>query len=452
MTGTLSKELLARYADARLPRYTSYPTAPHFSTEVGEAQYRSWLASLPATDASLYLHVPFCRAMCWYCGCNTTVTARKAPMIRYLDCLRQEIGLVGRYSRQLLLVRHVHFGGGTPTLIPPEQLQLTMDRLHTHFRVSDDAEIAIEIDPRTFTGDMALTLGACGFNRASIGVQSFDLAVQQAINRLQSLEVTRTAVTRLRMNGVRAINFDLIYGLPKQTVQSCLDTVEQALTLRPDRFAVFGYAHVPSFKPHQRKIDGAALPHSEMRFAQSRAIAEAIVSAGYIEIGLDHFALPNDPLAKAAASGRVHRNFQGYTTDEAEVLIGLGASSIGRMPQGFVQNEVRIPEYERLIRQCRLPVARGYRFSGEDRMRSAIIERLMCDHRVDVGAVCRGFGADARELLTAIPLEPLIADGLIEQDGACISIKPHARPLVRSIAAVFDAHLSSSEDRHSRAV
>jgi oxygen-independent coproporphyrinogen-3 oxidase len=452
MTDTLSPELLARYADARLPRYTSYPTAPNFSAEVEEAEYRSWLASLPATDASLYLHIPFCAAMCWYCGCHTTVAARKAPMLRYLACLRQEIELVARYRRQLLLVQHVHFGGGTPTLMPPQQLQLTMDRLQTHFRIANDAEIAIEIDPRTFTADMALTLGVCGFNRASIGVQSFDLAVQQAINRVQSFDVTQAAVSLLRTNGVRAINFDLIYGLPKQTVQSCLDTVEQALALRPDRFAVFGYAHVPSFKPHQRKIDGAALPDSEMRFAQSRAIAEALVGAGYVEIGLDHFALPDDPLAKASANGRLHRNFQGYTTDEAEVLIGLGASSIGRMPQGFVQNEVRIPEYERLVRQCRLPVARGYRFSGEDRMRGAIIERLMCDHRVDVGAVCRCFGSDASELLQAVPLEPLIAEGLVERNGELISIAPHARPLVRSIAAAFDAHLSATSDRHSRAV
>jgi oxygen-independent coproporphyrinogen-3 oxidase len=452
MTDTLSPELLARYADVRLPRYTSYPTAPHFSTEVNEAQYRSWLASLPATDASLYLHIPFCAAMCWYCGCHTTVAARKAPMIRYLDCLRQEIELVARYRRQLLLVRHIHFGGGTPTLIPPKQLQLTMDRLHAHFRIANDAEIAIEIDPRTFTADMALTLRVCAFNRASIGVQSFDLAVQQAINRVQSFEVTRTAVTLLRANGVRAINFDLIYGLPKQTVQSCLDTVEQALALRPDRFAVFGYAHVPSFKPHQRKIDGVALPDSEMRFAQSRAIAEVLVGAGYLEIGLEHFALPGDALARAAARGRLHRNFQGYTTDEAEVLIGLGASSIGRMPQGFVQNEVGIPQYERLVRQCRLPIARGYRFSGEDRMRGAIIERLMCDQSVDLAAICQDFGADPAKLLETGALEPLIADGLVKREGACLSLTLHARPLVRSIAAAFDAHLSSGNNRHSRAI
>jgi oxygen-independent coproporphyrinogen-3 oxidase len=452
MTDTLSTDLLHRYAGAAVPRYTSYPTAPNFTDQVGEADYRCWLASPPATEASLYLHIPFCRAMCWYCGCHTTVAAREAPILRYLDCLREEMELVARYTRSLVSVRHLHFGGGTPTLMPAGQMHSLMHDLRKLFQVADDAEIAIEIDPRSFTAEMAATLGVCGFNRASIGVQSFDLAVQQAINRVQSFQVTQAAVRLLRANGIGAINFDLIYGLPEQTVQSCLATVEQALELRPDRFAVFGYAHVPSFKPHQLKIDGTALPDSEMRFAQSRAIAETLVRSGYVEVGLDHFAVPEDPLARAAASGRLHRNFQGYTTDESEVLIGLGASSIGRMPQGFVQNEVRIPEYQRLIRECRLPIVRGYRFAGEDRLRGAIIERLMCDHRVDLGAVCQGFGGDPAKLLATAPLEPLIADGLVELEGARLSVARHARPLVRSIAAAFDAHLASTRERHSRAV
>lgn len=452
MIETLSAEVLARYADAQVPRYTSYPTAPHFSAEVGEAQYRHWLASLPATNGSLYLHIPFCRAMCWYCGCHTTVAAREAPVLRYLDCLRKEIELIARYTRELLSIHHVHFGGGTPTMMPSGQMTSIMLELRKHFRISDESEIAIEIDPRVLTAEMAATLGSCGFNRASIGVQSFDAAVQQKINRVQSFEVTESAVRLLRMNGLRRMNFDLVYGLPHQTLQSCIDTVEQALELRPDRFAVFGYAHVPSFKPHQRKMDGRVLPNSEMRFAQSRAIAEALVRAGYIEIGLDHFALPEDALAQAATAGRLHRNFQGYTNDDADVLIGLGASSISRMPQGFVQNEVRIPEYQRLVRESRLPIARGYRFEGDDRLRGTIIERLMCDHRVDLGDVCREFGVDPRKLLVEAALDPLIADGLVEANCERISVKPHARPLVRSIAAAFDVYLASSIRQHSRAV
>ena len=452
MTDTLSTDLLARYGGARIPRYTSYPTAPHFSAAVGEMHYRSWLASLPRAKASLYVHIPFCQAMCWYCGCHTTVAAREAPVARYLETLAREIGLVRQYAAGPLTVSHIHFGGGTPTLIPAEQMRMLMRRVGEQFFVADDAEIAIEIDPRALTRDMASALGECGFNRASLGVQSFDPDVQQAINRVQSFAETEDAVRMLRANGVGRINFDLIYGLPRQSLESCVDTVERALTLRPDRLAVFGYAHVPAFKPHQRKIDGATLPDSEARYAQSRSIADALLRAGYVEIGLDHFARIGDPLADAAASGRLHRNFQGYTTDDAEVLIGLGASSIGRLPQGYVQNEFRIPEYQRRVAEGRLPIARGYQFQGDDLLRGEIIERLMCDQRVDVEAVCRLFGTDPARLLAKVPLQPLIADGLIVHDGHSILVKPHARPLVRSIAAVFDAYLSDAGCQHSRAV
>jgi oxygen-independent coproporphyrinogen-3 oxidase len=452
MTDTLSPELLARYADARMPRYTSYPTAPNFSNEVGEADYRSWLASLTPGAASLYVHIPFCRAMCWYCGCHTTVASREAPVARYLDSLVKEIELVSRYVRGLRTVSHLHFGGGTPTMMSPDQMRWIMGELRSRFAFEDEAEVAIEIDPRTLSNEMAEVLGECGFNRASLGVQSFDFRVQRAINRVQSFEQTQEAMRLLRANGIERVNFDLIYGLPNQSLESCLDTVEQAVTLRPDRLAVFGYAHVPAFKPHQRRIDEAALPDSDARFVHSRAIADALVRAGYVEIGLDHFALPDDPLAKAAGEGRLHRNFQGYTTDEAGVLIGLGASSIGRMPQGYVQNETRIPVYQRIVNEGRLPVARGYRFAGEDRLRGAVIERLMCDHRVDVGQVCREFDTDPARLLGSAKLGPLIADGLVEKSGAEISVKPHARPLVRSIAAAFDTHLEATADKFSRAV
>lgn len=452
MAELLTPDLLARYADTRLPRYTSYPTSPNFSTDVGETHYRSWLSSLPATPASMYLHIPFCRAMCWYCGCHTTVAAREAPVTRYLDCLMQEIALVARVAARPLMLSHIHFGGGTPTLIPASQLRLIMARLRELFSVARGAEIAIEIDPRTFTAEMADALGECGFNRASLGVQSFDGTVQRAINRVQSFDETATAAKLLRSNGIRGLNLDLIYGLPIQTVESCIDTVARAVTLNPDRFAVFGYAHVPSFKPHQRKIDVAALPDSDARFAQSQVIAEALVRAGYREIGLDHFARPGDPLAIAAADGSLHRNFQGYTTDDAEVLIGLGASSIGRMSQGYVQNEVRIPEYQRLVGEARLPIARGYRYKGTDRLRGEIIERLMCVQNVDVARLCRKFDTDVSTILADAPLQSLVADGLIDLKGGKVIIKPHARSLVRSVAAAFDAYLHDGGDRYSRAV
>ena len=451
MTDMLTPELLARYADARLPRYTSYPTAPNFSDEVGEANYRSWLAALPPGSASLYMHVPFCRAMCWYCGCHTTVAAREAPVTRYLQSLTEETKLVARYVRGLRTISHLHFGGGTPTMMSPVQMRSLMGELRSRFAFEGDAEVAIEVDPRTLSEDMAQALGGCGFNRASLGVQSFDGCVQSAINRVQSFEQVRDAMSLLRANGIRHINFDLVYGLPNQTLQSCLETVEQAAVLRPDRLAVFGYAHVPTFKPHQRKIDETSLPDSDARFTSSRAMARTLVNAGYAEIGLDHFALPSDPLARAAKEGRLHRNFQGYTTDEAEILIGLGASSISRMPHGFVQNQVGIPEYQRLVAAGKLPIARGYRFAGQDRLRASLIERLMCDNKVDVVNICQPFGVDPAPLLAAAPLDPYLADGLIEIEKGMLTVRPHARPLVRTIAAAFDEHLRR-DDRCSRAV
>lgn len=452
MSEILTSELLAKYGNAQVPRYTSYPTAPHFSPSVGAADYLSWLHRLPAEAcASLYLHIPFCRAMCWYCGCHTTVAAREAPVERYLEALHREMELVAQGIGRRLPARHLHFGGGTPTIMAPDQMRATMLKLRETFALTEDAEIAIEIDPRTLSDDMARTLGDSGFNRASLGVQSFDHQVQRAINRIQSFDVTRDAVRALRRNGIASINFDLIYGLPHQTVQSCLDTVDRALALGPDRLAVFGYAHVPAFKLHQRKIDASTLPDSESRFAQSRAIADSLTRAGYVEIGLDHFALANDPLAVTAAAGRLKRNFQGYTTDDAEVLLGLGASSIGRLPQGFVQNEVRIGEYQRLVGEGRLPIARGYRLTEEDRLRGAVIERLMCENRVDLGAICAEFGRDWHALIADVPLGSFVADGLIEAEETRFVVKPHARPLVRSIAAAFDAYLDQA-GRYSRAV
>lgn len=452
MSDILPSEILARYVDARIPRYTSYPTAPNFSPEIREGDYRSWLASLPPVSASLYLHVPFCRAMCWYCGCHTTVAVRDAPVDRYIGTLRQEIELVSQQVAGPVTINHIHFGGGTPTLMSACQLRSIMHDVRQRFTVAQDSEIAIEIDPRTLAADTGEVLGACGFNRASLGVQTFDVKVQRAINRVQSFEETRTAVQLLRRHGVQRINFDLVYGLPHQSLTSCLETVDQSLALRPDRLAVFGYAHLPAFKPHQRKISSNALPDSELRFTQSRAIAEALIGAGYVEIGLDHFALPDDALSHAAAAGRLHRNFQGYTTDDAEVLIGVGASSIGRMPQGFIQNEVRISEYQRLVAEGRLPMSRGYRFVGDDRLRGEVIERLMCDHRVDLHAVCRPFGADPATLLASAPLQLLISDGLVVQDAGLIIVESHARSLIRSVAAAFDAYLTQGDDRHSRAV
>lgn len=440
--------------DERLPRYTSYPTAPHFSGAVDARIYGEWLAALaPGTTASLYLHIPFCRSMCWYCGCHTTVALRDQPIVDYLGALRHEIGLVAERLAAPLDVRHVHFGGGTPTILAPEDFRALVDLLRRRFVIAPTVEIAVEIDPRRLTPAMAQALGAAGVNRASLGVQSFDPLVQKAINRIQSVEQTASVVTGLREAGVGRFNFDLIYGLPKQTVRSCVETVEQCLPLRPDRFSVFGYAHVPSFKKHQRRIQEADLPGGSERREQAEAMAEALVAAGYARIGLDHFARPDDAMAKASLDGTLHRNFQGYTTDACEALLGFGASAIGRLPQGYIQNEVVIGRYGDSVAQGILPTAKGYRFSADDRLRAELIERLMCDFAVDIEAVCSKHGTGTDALAPSFPrLRALADEGVIRFDGCRVVMPEGSRLFVRKAASAFDAYLDNPSRQFSRAV
>lgn len=299
-----------------LPRYTSYPTSSHFSASVRELDYQAWLKSLGGQQsASIYVHVPFCRSMCWYCGCHTSVTKRDEPIAIYAAGLRTEAYLVAEVAGQRQPISHIHFGGGITTVMTPETFADLVGSLRYSFAVLPDAEIAVEIDPRMLSEPMAETLGYCGVNRASLGVQSFDPVVQRAINHLQSFGQTATSVDRLRRAGVGRINFDLFYGLPQQTVASCLDTVAKCLELHPDRISAFGYAHIPAFKKHQRKIDEFNLPDSVERYLQFETIAEALIDAGYARVGIDHFALPHESLARAKQEGRLKRNFQGYTDD-----------------------------------------------------------------------------------------------------------------------------------------
>jgi len=450
----MRNDLTARYGDERVPRYTSYPTAPQFSPSITGETYADWLAEVPQdTTASLYLHVPFCRAMCWYCGCHTTITQRDAPIVDYLAVLRREIALVSGGLGRRQPVGHVHFGGGTPTIMDPREFIALSELLAAQFSLRDGAEIAVEIDPRTLTRAMMHALREAGVTRASLGIQSFDPIVQQAINRVQSVAQTAEAADGLRAAGVRGINFDLIYGLPHQTIRSCIDTVRQCLDIRPDRFSVFGYAHVPTFKKHQRKIDEAALPGGAARHAQEQAIAETLLEAGYRRIGLDHFALPEDPMAHAQAEGVMHRNFQGYTTDPSDILLGFGASAIGRLAQGYIQNEVVLGRYAELVSRGEFATMKGYALSPDDRLRADLIERMMCDFRVDVGQVCRAHGTAPGVFLHSFPrLRELQEDGIIRLDGEVISIADEARFLVRSVASVFDAYLEGSGRTHSRAV
>jgi oxygen-independent coproporphyrinogen-3 oxidase len=395
---------------------------------------------------SLYLHVPFCHELCWYCGCHTTVARRYHPVAEYRDLLLREIDLVGATIGGRRPVRHIHFGGGTPTMLAPDDLRLLGGRLRARLDLEDAAEFAVEIDPRRLTRETVDALAATGVNRASLGVQDVNPEVQLAINRWQPFTVVERAVDWLRTAGIDGINFDLMYGLPRQTTARVRASVDAALALRPSRVALFGYAHVPWMKRHQRLIDEAALPDAAQRAAQFEAAGARLQEAGYVAIGLDHFALPEDSLAVAQREGRLHRNFQGYTTDDGAALLGFGASAIGSLPQGYVQNAVPILKYRDAIRGGRLATARGIRISADDRLRRGIIERLMCDFAVDLNGSARSLAAELEAL------EPFRADGLLTVDEGVIRVESAGRPLIRTICAVFDAHLQQGLARHSRAV
>ena len=446
-------DLLARY-DRRIPRYTSYPTAPQFTPAVAGPQYRAWLAALPGDTAlSLYLHIPFCAELCWFCGCHTTATHRAAPLETYARTLLDEIDLIADAIGRKTGVSHIHWGGGTPTALPPVWMQAIAARLTTRFALRADAEIAVEIDPRTLTDAAVETLAAIGVTRASLGVQDFDERVQAAVNRHQSYAVTESAAQRLRARGIDAINLDLIYGLPYQTEASVHRTVTQALRLAPARVAVFGYAHVPWLKRHQTLLPEDALPGPEARFAQRATAEAAILDAGYVAVGLDHYALPGDALARAAAAGTVRRNFQGYTTDTAPVLLGLGASSIGALPDGYVQNHTKVPTWRDAVRAGQLPVARGVALSAEDRLRRAVIETIMCHGQADLPAIAARHNMAPDTLAAAAPaLARQQADGLIAWNGRALAVTPRGRPFTRAVAACFDAYLSPVATRHAATV
>ncbi|MDQ0469828.1 oxygen-independent coproporphyrinogen III oxidase [Labrys wisconsinensis] len=446
-------ELIARY-DGRVPRYTSYPTAPHFHEGVGEAQYRGWLRRLDPADAvSLYLHVPFCEQLCWYCGCHTAASPRAEPVADYAARLLDEIALVTEAVGRRLNVGAIHFGGGTPNILSGADFGSILDRLRTGFRLGPDTELAVECDPRTLTRDWIEAAVSAGVNRISLGVQDVDPKVQRAVHRWQPFSRTRWAVETLREAGIAAINLDLMYGLPHQTTMGLRATVEQVLTLAPDRIALFGYAHVPWMKPAQRLIPEEALPGPLERFRQQEVAADDLEERGYVRVGLDHFARPGDRLARALARGTVRRNFQGYTTDQAETLIGLGASSIGHLPAGYVQNVVKVPLWRTAVGRGHLPVARGLVLSTEDRFRGEIIARLMCDLAVDLLDVAGRHDVSPDGLLPdLVRLCRFEQDGLIRRRDRYLTVTERGRPFVRAICAVFDRYLDPCSIRHAPSI
>jgi oxygen-independent coproporphyrinogen-3 oxidase len=445
--------LIAKYS-ANVPRYTSYPTAPHFHAGIGVDAYRDWLAGLdPNRPVSLYLHIPFCDRLCSYCGCHTTVVHRQAPIVDYVDHLIFEILLVSEAIGAPLPVAAVHLGGGTPNILSPDDLDRLFAAMRRAFDFRSDVEIAAEIDPRVLTQQWIDAAARNGLSRASLGVQDIDPEVQKAINRRQPWPLTLWAVDALREAGVGSINLDLMYGLPHQSVASLRETINCALEVAPERMALFGYAHVPWMKPNQKLMPESALPGSVERYLQQSAAAALLADSGYQRIGLDHFARADDGLAAALRRGEVRRNFQGYTTDNAETLLGFGASSIGRLPLGYAQNLAKTPEWRGAIQAGRLATARGVALTAEDRLRGEIIERLMCDLAVDLDEVAarHRVGTDhfTRELSA---LEPMFADGLVVGEHGRLIVTEAGRSFVRTICAAFDARLEIAARRHSVAI
>ncbi len=435
-------------AERSVPRYTSYPTAPHFSAEVGPERYAEWLGALPReASLSLYLHVPFCTELCHYCGCNTRAVRRRQPIDAYAERLLEEITLLSTLKGRRLT--RLHWGGGTPSILGPQWLETIAARLASLFDLSALKEHAVELDPRRLDRPLVRTLAAIGINRASLGVQDASPHVQQLIGRVQPFEMVERAAETLRDAGIESLNIDLMYGLPGQGTREAARSAELSASLNPQRLALFGYAHVPWFKTHQRLIAEAELPGVEARLEQAQVAAETLQSFGYQLIGLDHFALPGDELAIAAAEHRLHRNFQGYTADDAGALIGLGASAIGKLPQGFVQNAPDLAGYLRSVGGGRFATVKGLALSDDDRLRGRIIERLMCDLEVDLDTVAGGAAVFADELAA---LAPLADDGLLTISGARVAISERGRPYVRIAAAAFDAYLKTGQKRHSVAV
>lgn len=438
--------------DARVPRYTSYPTAPHFGSNIGPSDFANWIEAIPENSAvSLYVHVPFCRRLCWFCACRTQGTTSDEPVAAYVETLRAELSLLRAHLPRGVRLSRLHWGGGTPTLLAPDLMRGLADTIFDVVPLAEDGEFSVEIDPNEIDDARLDALAAAGMNRASIGVQDFDPLIQKAIGREQSYQLTRDVAERIRARGVASLNADILYGLPFQTGPRISDSVQKLLTLSPDRVALYGYAHVPWMSRRQQMIPSDAMPTPEERLSLFETARQLFVWDGYVEIGIDHFAKPEDGMAKALKAGTLRRNFQGYTDDTAPVLIGLGASSISRFPQGFAQNASATAAHTKAIRDGQFSTHRGHAFTGEDMLRARIIEAIMCDFFVSRAELLRDYE------VTPARVEALFQRAASEfgdmvrvtEDG--FAIPERARPLTRMIARAFDAY-DSEKAKHSSAI
>ncbi len=455
----ITPELLARY-DRPGPRYTSYPTAPHFTASFGAAEYRSALeraAAHPDEPLSLYVHVPFCEARCTYCGCNVVIAPHRGPEERYLEAVERELEIVAGLLGARRTLAQLHWGGGTPTYLTPAQCERLFGAITRRFRLAPGAEVAIEIDPCVTTDEHLATLRRLGFNRVSLGAQDFNPQVQEAVHRVQPLELTRHQVELARDLGFSSVNIDLIYGLPFQTAASFKAAVETVIAeLAPDRVAVFSYAHVPWLKPHQKALERLPMPRGWEKFLVFAAAAEAFLAAGYRFIGMDHFARPGDELARALDGGTLHRNFMGYTVLPATDQIGVGMTAIGDVGGAYVQNEKNLARYQRTLAEGRLPVERGLVRSAEDDVRGAVIRRLICTFGLDFAWVRERLGVEPREMFARelAALAAPAADDLVTVDESGVRVRPRGRVFIRNLCMPFDAYLAGDAGKtvYSRTV
>ena len=438
--------------DARVPRYTSYPTAPQFAGGVGPETFVQWIEAIPAgSSISLYLHVPFCRRLCWFCACRTQGTHSDEPVRAYAKVLKAEIALLRRHLAPGVRLSRLHWGGGTPTLMPADMMRDLADSVFDAVPMAEGAEFSVEIDPNEVDAARLDALVASGMNRASIGVQDFYPEIQKTIGREQSYELTKEVVDMIRDRGVTSLNADILYGLPFQTNSRIADSVQKLLTLSPDRVALYGYAHVPWVSRRQQMIPSDAIPTPQERLNLFETARKLFVWDGYDEIGIDHFARPGDGMAKAAKAGTLRRNFQGYTDDTAPVLVGLGASSISRFPQGYAQNASATAAHTKAIREGHFSTHRGHAFTGEDQMRGRIIEALMCDFRVERAEILASFAVTEARLDALLAEAAAAFPGMVALDQTGLAILPQGRPLARMVARAFDAY-DQSKAQHSAAI
>lgn len=438
--------------DAKVPRYTSYPTAPHFGTGVGAADFVRWVGDIkPGSEVSLYVHVPFCRKLCWFCACRTQGTKTASPVQAYLETVLTELRMLRDILPDGVRLSRLHWGGGTPTLLEPAMMTDLAGAIADVAPFAPGYEFSVEIDPNEIDGPRLDALATAGMNRASIGVQDFDPEIQKTIGRIQSFDLTRDAVTEIRARGVHSLNADILYGLPDQSQERITESVQKLLAIGPDRVALYGYAHVPWMAKRQQLIPSDRLPSPHARLNLFETARQLFLWDDYAEIGIDHFARAGDSMAVAQKNGTLRRNFQGYTDDPSDVLIGLGASSISRFPQGFAQNAPATAAYTQAIRDGRFSACRGHGFDGEDKMRSRMIEALMCDFRIDAGEILRDFAISRRDLYDMFNQANAQFEGLLRISDRGLSIPVAARPLTRMVARSFDAY-DLSKAGHSSAI